>query len=80
MMMIVIGASIETIQGNLSGKIILGLVAAWGLIGGLYLIPRLRNISFISLACYTLVINAAALVAIVLFLVGRNINTWSPDR
>jgi cell shape-determining protein MreD len=78
--MTIVGAAIDAMQGGLSGMIILGLVAASLLTASLYLIPQLRRISIVSAACYALVINAAALVALVLVLTGRNINTWKPDR
>lgn len=76
----VVGAAIDVMQGRLLGMIILGMVAAWILTAALYLIPQLRRISVVSAACYAVVINAAALVALVLVLTGRNINTWKPDR
>ena len=76
----VVGAAIDAMQGRLSGMIILGMVAAWILTASLYLVPQLRRIAIVSAACYALVVNAAALVALVLVLTGRNINTWKPDR
>ena len=76
----VVVAYIEARHGDLYGMIILGLVAAWTLTGALYLIPRFRQISIVSVACYTLIINAAAMVSLILVLIGRNINTWKPDR
>lgn len=76
----VVGAAIDAMQGRLGGMIILGMFAAWILTASLYLVPQLRRISIVSTACYALVVSAAALVALVLVLTGRNINTWKPDR
>ena len=80
LIMTVVGAAIDAMQGRLSGMIILGMFAAWILTASLYLVPQLRRISIVSTACYALVVSAAALVALVLVLTGRNINTWKPDR
>ncbi len=80
LIMTVVGAAIDTAQGGQSGMILLGMVAAWLLLAALYLIPQVRRISVVSAACYILVVNAAAFVALVLVLTGRNINTWKPDR
>lgn len=78
--LIVIGAAIDAAQGEVHGKVILGLFLAWLVAASLYMIPGLRKLSFVSAACYGLVVNAAAFIGLLLAFTGRNINTWKPDR
>jgi hypothetical protein len=64
----------------MQGRAILLVFLAWVAIADLYLLPPLRRISLLSDACYAMVINAAALVAILLAFTGRSIQTWKSDR
>jgi cellulose synthase/poly-beta-1,6-N-acetylglucosamine synthase-like glycosyltransferase len=79
-LLLLIGAIVDVSHGGGQGKVILALFLAWIALSSLYLIPAFRRVSLISSACYGLVINAAALVGILLAFTGRSINTWKPDR
>jgi hypothetical protein len=78
--LLLVGAGLDVFGGGFQGKVIFIAFLVWLAIAGLYLFPPFRKISLVSSACYALVINAAALVGLVLAFTGRNIKTWKPDR
>lgn len=78
--LLLLGAGLDVTRGGFQGKAIFIAFLAWLAIAGLYLIPPFRRIPIVSTACYALVVNAAALVGLVLAFTGRNIKTWKPDR
>ncbi len=80
LILLLVGAGLDISHGGMQGRAILLVFLAWVAIAGLYLLPPLRRISLVSAACYAIVINAAALVAILLAFTGRSIQTWKPDR
>lgn len=49
-------------------------------VAALYAVPGLRNHRIVQLAFYFVVVNAAAAVGTTLFLCGRRIVTWKPER
>jgi cellulose synthase/poly-beta-1,6-N-acetylglucosamine synthase-like glycosyltransferase len=78
--LLLVGAGLDISRGGFPGKVVFIAFFVWLAIAGLYLIPPFRRISLVSSACYALVINAAALIGLVLAFTGRNIKTWKPDR
>jgi len=80
LLLIFLGAWVDFEQGKVHGQVLLGAMLTWVFIASLYVIHPLRRIPFVSTACYALVMNVAAMVALVLALSGRSINTWKPDR
>jgi cellulose synthase/poly-beta-1,6-N-acetylglucosamine synthase-like glycosyltransferase len=80
LILLLVGAGLDVSHGGLQGKVVLATFFTWVAIAALYIIPAFRRLSFVSSACYALVINVAALVGIFLAFSGRNITTWKPDR
>jgi cellulose synthase/poly-beta-1,6-N-acetylglucosamine synthase-like glycosyltransferase len=80
LLILLAGAIISASAGEPFGKFILGIALTWISLAILYLIPRFRRNPVVAAACYSLVINAAALIGLVSAFVGRRINSWKPDR